>query len=123
MCIRDRKQAEAKGFLEWLAGYTCVPIEEWRLKTIAKAFWKRGWDEMQRALRQNRKAIKEASGRDVESREAQEVIRREFEQSVAKLEPMLERIASTDRLIDLIVYRLYGLTEDELAIVEESATR
>jgi hypothetical protein len=28
------------------------------------------------------------------------------------------RIAATDRLIDLIVYRLYGLTPEEVAIVE-----
>ena len=31
---------------------------------------------------------------------------------------MLARIAATDRLIDLIVYRLYGLTEEEVAVVE-----
>ncbi len=32
---------------------------------------------------------------------------------------LVARIASTDRLIDLIVYRLYGLTEEEIGIVEE----
>jgi hypothetical protein len=31
---------------------------------------------------------------------------------------LVRRIAATDRLIDLIVYRLYGLTEEEVAIVE-----
>ena len=30
------------------------------------------------------------------------------------------RLAATDYLIDQIVYRLYGLTEEEIAIVEES---
>lgn len=30
----------------------------------------------------------------------------------------LARLAATDRLIDLIVYRLYGLTAEEVAIVE-----
>ncbi len=29
-----------------------------------------------------------------------------------------ERIAATDRLIDAVVYRLYGLTDEEIAIVE-----
>jgi hypothetical protein len=29
-----------------------------------------------------------------------------------------ERIEKTDRLIDAIVYRLYGLTEGEIRIVE-----
>jgi hypothetical protein len=37
-----------------------------------------------------------------------------------KLSPLLLRIGETDRLIDLIVYRLYGLTEAEIAIVEGS---
>jgi hypothetical protein len=31
---------------------------------------------------------------------------------------LVRRIDATDRLIDLIVYRLYGLTEDEVAVVE-----
>lgn len=30
---------------------------------------------------------------------------------------LLHRIARTDRLIDFIVYRLYGLTEEEVAVV------
>jgi hypothetical protein len=38
-----------------------------------------------------------------------------------KLTAVRARIAATDRLIDLIVYRLYGLTEEEVAIVEGRA--
>jgi len=34
--------------------------------------------------------------------------------------PLKARLAATDRLIDLIVYRLYGLTEEEVATVEGS---
>jgi len=34
----------------------------------------------------------------------------------------LARLAPTDRLIDLIVYRLYGLSEEEVTIVEGSAS-
>jgi len=118
-----KKQREAKGFLDWLQGYTGVPIEEWRLKTIVKAYWAHGWDEIRRALRQNRKAIEQASGRNAEGREALETIQREFDQSVARLKPLLERIGNTDRVIDLIVYRLYGLSEEEVAIVEETVAR
>ena len=117
------KQAEAKGFLNWLASYAGFPIDEWRLKTIVKAYWEHGWDELQRALRENRKAIEKASGRNVEGREAMDDIQREFKKSIAKLNPLLERIARTDRLIDQIVYRLYGLTQEEVAIVEDAATR
>jgi hypothetical protein len=116
--MHREKQAEVKGFLDWLAGYTGLPIEEWRLKTVVKSYWDHGWDEIQRVLRENRKAIEKANGRNVEGREALEAIQGEYDRSVAKLEPLLQRIASTDRLIDLIVYRLYGLTEEEVAIVE-----
>lgn len=34
---------------------------------------------------------------------------------------LVRRIEATDRLIDLIVYHLYGLTENEVAIVEDGA--
>jgi len=34
----------------------------------------------------------------------------------------LERIRKTDELIDAVVYRLYGLTEEEIAIVEGRET-
>ena len=32
--------------------------------------------------------------------------------------PLLARITATDRLIDRIVYQLYKLTEEEIAVVE-----
>jgi len=37
---------------------------------------------------------------------------------MAELKPLLARIEATDRLIDQIVYKLYGLTEEEIAVVE-----
>ena len=33
-------------------------------------------------------------------------------------QPLLARIEATDRLIDQIVYRLYGLTDEEIVVVE-----
>jgi hypothetical protein len=41
---------------------------------------------------------------------------------VGKLLPLLERIRHTDELIDDVVYRLYGLTEEEIRIVEGGAS-
>lgn len=37
-----------------------------------------------------------------------------------KLSPLIARIGEVDRLIDQVVYKLYGLTEAEVAIVEAS---
>jgi hypothetical protein len=47
-------------------------------------------------------------------------LEKEYEASLDKLFPIKDRLAHTDRLIDQIVYRLYGLTEQEIDIVERT---
>ena len=42
----------------------------------------------------------------------------EFSAAVNMLGPLKTRIAMTDKLIDQIVYKLYRLTDDEIAIVQ-----
>jgi hypothetical protein len=102
---------------QWVdARLTAEPEQaEWSLKTNLKAYYQHEWAEMQRILSGNCRLIRRV---DVEGREAQGRIRREYEASVGKLRPLLARIAATDRLIDLVVYRLHGLTEEEVAVVE-----
>jgi type II restriction/modification system DNA methylase subunit YeeA len=46
------------------------------------------------------------------------MLEREYEKSLEILLPIKEQLAKTDRLIDQIVYKLYGLTEEEIDIVE-----
>jgi len=60
--------------------------------------------------------------RDVEGRETEEKIKRQFGNLTARLKSLLGRIKAADRLIDQIVYRLYELTEEEIAVVEGSCT-
>jgi len=60
---------------------------------------------------------------DPARRKPGEAIAAEFEGSVGKLLPLLERIRQTDVLIDAVVCRLYGLTEEEIAIVEEKRSQ
>ena len=43
-------------------------------------------------------------------RKFQESLKKEYEGSLAVLLPLKARLAATDRLIDQVVYRLYGLT-------------
>ena len=57
-----------------------------------------------------------------DTRTVQDAIEREYNASIAKLSPLKAKIAVTDRLIDLIVYRPRGLTEEEIAIVEGHAS-
>lgn len=115
IAMNKEKQAETRGFLGWLADYTGLPIEDWTLKTSLKAYYKQDWAEMRRVLDRNRRKSTKVN---VKGREASDLIRDEWEASVEKLQPLLARIAATDRLIDLIVYQLYGLTKEEVAVVE-----
>jgi len=118
--LHKEKQAEIKGFLTWLEGYLAVSVEDLKNKTRIKEYWKAkvGWEGFLGALEQNKRAIQLAKGIDVTRREPQETIRAEFDASVTKLRPLLGRIELTDKLIDQIVYKLYGLTGDEIAIIE-----
>ncbi|MDD5736429.1 MAG: hypothetical protein PHQ39_13280, partial [Methanothrix soehngenii] len=55
---------------------------------------------------------------DPSRREPGELLRAEFEGSIKKLGPLMERIKRTDELIDAVVFRLYGLTDEEIGIVK-----
>lgn len=45
-------------------------------------------------------------------------IKKTYEESLQGVLPLKERLARTDRLIDQVVYRLYGLMEEEIGVVE-----
>jgi hypothetical protein len=44
----------------------------------------------------------------------------EYGRNKACLEPLKRQLKTTDELIDQIVYRLYKLTEEEIALVERT---
>jgi len=45
-------------------------------------------------------------------------LEKEYDASLAKLRPIKSRLAAVDALIDRVVYALYGLEEEEIAIIE-----
>lgn len=82
--------------LETVYGY----VEDLKNKTKVKEYWKaEGWEGFVGALEQNKKAIESGKGIDVTRREPQENIRSEFDTSVAKLRPLLQRIELTDNIL------------------------
>jgi hypothetical protein len=93
-------------------------VEELANKTALKEYYVHDFEAFAGALVKNKKKLKE--GYDPTRREPKEKLQNEFNASMGKLAPLLKRIEATDGLIDAIVYRLYGLTEDEIKIVEES---
>lgn len=121
--LYSHKKAEVGGFLGWLEGYVGVQVEELMNKTKVQEYYclEGGWDAFAGVLDQNQHRIRQRKDVDVTRREPREVIRQEYEASMERLRPLLRKIEFTDWLIDQIVYRLYGLTEDEVAIVEGQA--
>jgi len=114
MEMNQAKQKETREFLNWLGNYAGLAVDEWKVKTIAQDYARNPWEEFQRALRANARAFT----RDVEGRAAANKIQGEWEKSVGKLRPLLAQIEATDKLIDRVVYELYGLSEAEIKIVE-----
>ena len=51
-------------------------------------------------------------------RQIQETLEKEYQTSLEKLLPLKQQLSATDELIDLIVYKLYGLSEEEIKIIE-----
>ena len=124
IAMNKEKQAEIKGFLAWLGREIGVPIDKLTGKTKLRNYlgdYQKDephltLEELLAILRKNRRRLQV----DPTARAFQERLAREYEASLGKLLPLKARLAATDRLIDLIVYRLYGLTAEEVAIVEEA---
>jgi hypothetical protein len=57
---------------------------------------------------------------DTSSRKTQELLKKEFKNSLEKIEPLQVEIRKTDKEIDQMVYRLYDLTAEETRIIENS---
>jgi hypothetical protein len=112
--INRQEQAEIKGFLGWLEGYVGAKVEDLTLKTKLQSYYEHDYEGLMGVLKKNKKKL----AIDPAKREPAVALRAEFDGSMSKLLPLRDRIRKTDELIDAVVYRLYGLTEGEIAIVE-----
>lgn len=57
---------------------------------------------------------------DIKSKKNREYLEREFKDCLKIINPLLQEIKETDDEIDRMVYDLYGLTDEEIQIIEES---
>jgi hypothetical protein len=112
--MNKQKQQEIKGFLSWLEGYIGAKVDDLSPKTKIQSYYDYGYEDFMAVLKKNKRKL----SINPSSREASELLKDEFGKSVGKVQPLRERIERTDGLIDQVVYRLYGLNEEEIAIVE-----
>jgi len=109
--MNKQKQQEIKGFLGWLESYVGAKVDDLTPKTKIQSYYEHDYEDLLAVLRKNKKLL----AIDPARREPGEALWAEFEGSVGKLLPLLERIRQTDELIDDVVYRL---TEEKIRIVE-----
>ena len=112
--MNKAKGEEIRGFLHWLEQEIGVEIEALKNKTAIRGYFDLPLEELLEILKKNRGFI----AADLSNRSFQESLRRELTASCAKINPLLTRIQSTDALIGQVVYQLYGLTDEEIAVVE-----
>ncbi len=112
--MNKAKGEEIRGFLHWLEQEIGVEIEALKNKTAIRGYFDLSLEELLEILKKNRGFI----AADLSNRSFQESLRRELTASCAKINPLLTRIQSTDALIDQVVYQLYSLTDEEIAVVE-----
>lgn len=115
--MNKKKQKEIKDFLEWLERELGVKIDDLSNKSSFKEYYKLNFNEFLDLLKKNQKKITKIY---FGNRDTQENFKKEFENSISKLVPLIDKIEKTDNLIDNIVYKLYGLEKEEVGIVENS---
>ena len=106
--MNKQKQTEIKGFLGWLESYLGAKVEDLTPKTKAAELLRARLRELFGGAQEERQ--------EAGSRSGQTGARTPGPSSVAN-GPLRER--ETDELIDAVVYRLYGLTEEEIGLWKE----
>ena len=128
--MNKEKQGEVRGYLKWVESQLRIQLDKegstgiealtgkTQIKNYLGDYQKKEehlpFEDFWKILEKNKMRIQV----NLKSRELYENIRSEYEKSLSKLLLLKEKLRKTDWLIDQIVYRLYGLTEEEIKIVE-----
>ena len=114
MTLHKQKQALVREALEGVTAETGLPVDDWKLKTKVQKFWQEPEAEWLRALRDRANQKRFAAPGPA----CERAVTVRLTEAAEALAPLLARITATDVLIDRIVYALYGLTDEEIAVVE-----
>ena len=120
--LNKQKQTEIKSFLQWLERFIGCEVDaltnKSKIQNYLGNYYKDiphlSFDELIEVMKKNSKKIKI----DPVARKEQQSLEKEYQDSLNTLLPIKDQLRRCDKLIDAIVYRLYGLTDEEIAIVE-----
>jgi hypothetical protein len=108
---------ESNSFFKWFSREWDVNLESLNLKDELKEYWKYDFKEIIKIVKRNKSKIKGNSF----SRDFQETLEKEWKRSINKLNPLLKEIQEIENYIDAIVFKIYGLKEEEVKIVLDSS--
>jgi hypothetical protein len=110
------KNVEIKAFLAFIETEIGASIDSLENKTLLREYYSNEFTKIIGVLVKNKRKIKE--GYNPKTRINHDNLKDWYDSSVVKLKPLMVKIDATDALIDQIVYKLYGLTEEEIKIVK-----
>jgi len=112
--MNKEKNREVKGFLKWLEREIGAALDSLTNKTAVKDYHENSFEHLLDVLKKNKNKL----SINPSDRKFQEQLDDNFKKSLSYLDPLKAKIAATDELIDEIVYRLYGLTQEDVEIVK-----
>lgn len=115
--LNNLKNIEIATFLQFVENEIGISIDKLSNKTLIQSYYKYDFTNFIEVLLKNKRKLK--SGYSPKSRSNHETLKDWYSSSISKLTPILHSIDDTDFIIDQIVYKLYGLSEDDVKIVEE----
>ena len=114
--MNKAKNAEIKAFLNFVESEIGASVDTLSNKTLIQEYYANDFTKFVDVLVKNKSKIKEGYNPKSPTN------RKNFEawhiDSCGKLKPLMTKIEATDGAIDRLVYELYGLTVEEIAIVE-----
>ena len=109
--MSEEKRRIARQFVSDLKDFHGIGGGSMNPKTKLHEFWKLEAADVFAHFRRNKVRISQSD---------EEKIRGRFSKAKSVIVPLDSQIAFTDQLIDQIIYRLYGLTPEEIGIVEDA---
>ncbi len=111
--LNNEKQSIIKAFLSWLEKEILKgSVEDQKNKAAIKDFHENNFEALLNILKNNKTVPNPCPSI------LRDAIEKEFNATMSKLAPLKAYIKATDDLINRMVYRLYGLTDLEIATVE-----
>ena len=113
--LHKQKQVEMKRFLAWVKSELLaevVGVNNLSGKTYLSSCHEQPLERLAEVLGKNNRQLR------ISPEMAAALLRQTCQESLTTLGPLLRSVARTGRLIDLIVHRLYCLSEEDVAVLE-----